>query len=216
MDSPRREGNGMAVASMVLGILAVVLFFTSLIDIVIALLAIIFAIIGLKRAKRVGAGKGMAIVGLATGIVGMVLAVVLVAAIAIPAFTEYMKGSKSREASLQLGKLGDNAKVYYLQNGAFPTGTIGPTPVRDCCDQPGGRCALYSGDWQAPLWKQLDFRLDQPSLYRYSYQSDGKWFVAKATGDTDCDGQHAVFELDGTIGPGGEVTTNLIKPFGVY
>ncbi|HTR49609.1 MAG TPA: DUF4190 domain-containing protein [Kofleriaceae bacterium] len=207
-----RQGNGLAVAGMVLGILAIVLFFLSLFDIVIALLAIIFSIIGLRKAGRVGVGKGMAIAGLVTGILGLILSVLLVVAIAIPAFTDYMKKSKVTEASLQLDRLGKDAKRYFGENGEFPKGSAPLTPAKDCCGQHGdNKCVTTSADWQG-VWQQLDFFVDEPTNYRFSYESDGKTFVAKAVGDLDCDGDPGVYELDGSIDPAGNPVTHLIKP----
>jgi hypothetical protein len=57
-------------------------------------------------------------------------------------------------------------------------------------------------DWvQNPVWHALDFEIDEPSLFRYSYESDGKTFTAKAVGDLDCDGIEITYELNGKIDP---------------
>lgn len=63
---PKQHGFG--IASMVLGIIAVVLFF-SLLNIPLAILAIIFGILQLTKKD----GKGMAIAGIITGAVSMIL-----------------------------------------------------------------------------------------------------------------------------------------------
>ena len=44
----------------------------------------------------------------------------ILAAVAIPAFMDYMKKSKSTEASLNLNKIGKNLKTYFDANQAFP------------------------------------------------------------------------------------------------
>ena len=72
----------MAVAALVLGIAAIVLFFTCGVGIFAGVLAIIFGFLGLSKAKTVEKGKGMATAGLvmgALGIVGGILFIVLVA-----------------------------------------------------------------------------------------------------------------------------------------
>jgi len=206
-----RQGNGLAVAGMVLGILAIVLFWTSIIDLVIALLAIIFSIIGMRKASRVGVGKGMAIAGLVTGIIGLLLAGVILA-VAVSSFTDYMKKSKVSEASLYLNRLGKAAKRYYGENSEFPKGSAPLTPAKDCCGQGSdNKCRTTAADWQG-VWQQLEFSIDEPTNYRFSYESDGKTFVAKAVGDLDCDGTPGTYELDGAIDASGNPTVNLIKP----
>jgi hypothetical protein len=208
------QGNGMAVAGMVLGILTTALFFTSLIAVVLGILAIIFSIIGIKKARRVGRGKGMAIAGLITGIVGMLLAILLVMAIAVPAFHDYMKKSKQTEAGEQLNRLGKRAKIAFGENGEFPKGAASLTPSADCCGQPKNECATTAADWNSnPVWQALGFEVDGPMHYRYDYSStDGKSFVAHAVGDLDCDGVPATYELDGTVDASGMPSVLLIKP----
>jgi hypothetical protein len=207
------QGNGMAVTGMVLGILATGLFFTSLIAVVLGILAIVFSILGIKKARRVGTGKGMAIAGLATGIVGIALAIVLVMAIAVPAFKDYMKKSKSTEASEQLNFMGKRAKIAFGENGEFPRGTASLTPSQDCCGQPEGRCSTTGADWNSPVWQALRFEIDGEVNYRYDYtSSDGKSFVAHAVGDLDCDGVPAVYQLEGMIDTAGMPSVVLTRP----
>jgi hypothetical protein len=68
--------NGLAVASLVLGILAVVLFFTFWIPIVLGILAIVFGAIGIARANKMGGRqKGLAIAGIVCGAAGIVIGI---------------------------------------------------------------------------------------------------------------------------------------------
>jgi hypothetical protein len=73
-----QEGNGMAVAGMVLGIIALVLCWIPFLNWLLALLGIIFGALGIGRGNKVGKGKGMAIAGLVCGIVGALLGVAIV------------------------------------------------------------------------------------------------------------------------------------------
>jgi hypothetical protein len=67
-------------------------------------------------------------------------------------------------------------------------------------------------DWRrSPVWHALDFEIDQPSLFRYSYESNGKTFTAKAVGDLDCDGIEITYELNGEVS-GGHPTYRLTEP----
>jgi len=81
--APVQQGNGMGTASMVLGIIGLVLAFIPFLGLfswVLAPLAIIFGLIGISKGN---APKGQAIAGLATG--GVALALCLLWAIAFGA-----------------------------------------------------------------------------------------------------------------------------------
>lgn len=70
--------NGIAVAAMVCGIIAVLIAwipFLVVVGLVLAILAVAFGIQGLRRAGAVDTGRGVAIAGLVTGAVGLVLSV---------------------------------------------------------------------------------------------------------------------------------------------
>jgi hypothetical protein len=70
--------NGFAVASLVLGILAVVLCWTIYLGIGLGVLAIVFGALGIGRARALAANRGMAVAGLVLGIAGVVLSLVLI------------------------------------------------------------------------------------------------------------------------------------------
>jgi hypothetical protein len=72
-----RETNGIAIAAGVCGIVAVVLCWIPFVDylsIVLGVLAIIFEVIGVRRADAFGSGRGMAITGIVCGSVGLAIA----------------------------------------------------------------------------------------------------------------------------------------------
>ena len=76
---PQQQGNGFAVAGMVLGILAVLFAFIPFLGVVfgvlLGVLGAIFGGLGIARAGQPGrGGRGMAIAGLVLGIIGLVLA----------------------------------------------------------------------------------------------------------------------------------------------
>jgi hypothetical protein len=103
-----RQGNGIAVAGMVLGILAIVFCWLWFIAGILGILGIIFGAIGISRANRVGTGKGMAITGIVCGVLGMVLAVVIIF-VFIRAFTGYidkeLESSKVSIVKLQVDRV---------------------------------------------------------------------------------------------------------------
>jgi hypothetical protein len=93
-------GNGMAIAGMVLGILAVMFCWVPFFNWLLALLAVIFSALGLARSKHVdGRGKGMAIAGLSTGIVGAVAGalIFLLYVQAVKSTVEFARSERGRE-----------------------------------------------------------------------------------------------------------------------
>ncbi|MGE5183388.1 MAG: hypothetical protein ACM31C_15060 [Acidobacteriota bacterium] len=132
---------------------------------------------------------------------------------------DYKKKSRANEAAIQLNALGKHAKVVFGETGSFPKGTssvlpANPSKTPGCCGNPPDNKCPPSKDWETdPVWKALDFRIDEPTMYRYKYESaDGKTFTATATGDTDCDGQEATFTLTGSVDASGNPTADLKLP----
>jgi type IV pilus assembly protein PilA len=140
----------------------------------------------------------------------------ILAAVAIPAFMDYMKRSKKTEAVLQLNKIGKNAKRAYSEFGSYTTGTAVSYPVKPggggCCGGPNNHCAAVPASFAADaVWKQIDFQVDEPSLFYYGYTGAASSFTAKATGDLDCDGVEITYTLGGTA-PAGNPTLALTEP----
>jgi prepilin-type N-terminal cleavage/methylation domain-containing protein len=131
----------------------------------------------------------------------------ILAAVAIPAFMDYMKRSKKTEASLQLNKIGKNAKRAYSEGSSYVVGTAGQLPAKPgaggCCGGPNNHCTAnptgFAGD---ATWKALDFQIDEASLFYYDYTGTATGFTAKATGDLDCDGTEITYTLVGTAANG--------------
>lgn len=130
------------------------------------------------------------------------------------AFGDYASKSKMIEAKLQLTKLGKNLKVYFQTESTFPAGKAGPMPAAACCKGEGGKCAAVPADtWAAdPIWNKLDFIIDEPTRFQYSYESDGKTATATAVGDLDCDGTMITYKLDMTVDASGGPTMALTEP----
>src|SRR3954467_12992907 len=101
----------------------------------------------------------------------------ILAAVAIPAFMDYMKRSKKTEASLQLNKIGKNSKRAYIENATYVTGASSQAPAKPgtggCCGGSGAspnHClanpSAFTGNG---VWKGLDFEIDEDTLFYYSY-----------------------------------------------
>jgi hypothetical protein len=146
------------------------------------------------------------VIGLADTNATMFVAVAgILSAVAIPAFMDYMKRTKRTEAHVMLNKLGKHAKRVYLESNAYPVGSAQLTPPQSCCSQPNGHCAATPALFaKVPVWTQLDFQIDEPTLFQYAYaaSADGQRFVAKAVGDLDCDGNVITYQLTGTAADG--------------
>ncbi len=72
---PRHPSSGLSVASMVTGIVSIVLCWTVIFSIPLGILALIFGFIGKSKG-----GKGMAIAGIITGAIGLLLTVIILIA----------------------------------------------------------------------------------------------------------------------------------------
>lgn len=126
---------------------------------------------------------------------------------------DYQDKSKMTEAKLQLNKIAKSAKVMFAEAGKFPVGSAPLTPATDCCKGAGGKCAVDATAWSAGPWKELEFQIDEPHLYRYSYESaDGKTFTATAVGDLDCSGKPQTFTLKGSVDQAGNPKTEMQEP----
>ena len=133
----------------------------------------------------------------------------ILAAVAIPAFMDYMKRSKKTEASLQLNKIGKNSKRAYMENSQYVVGTTGntPTPVgKGCCGGAGAspnHCKASPVSWTGDsTWTSLDFEIDEDTLFYYKYVGAATVFTATAVGDLDCDGTEITYTLSGTAASG--------------
>lgn len=141
----------------------------------------------------------------------------ILAAGAVPAYSRYIRRSRTVEATMNIRKLFDATVAYYLteradNNGAilpksFP-GTIPWTPILSgCCLQKGNKCnpATLSADglcedpmcFGANAWQQLNFGIDDPFYYSYATTGSGASLPAgktpgdhyrlQASADLDCD-----------------------------
>ena len=138
----------------------------------------------------------------------------ILAAVAIPAFMDYMKKGKSSEAELQLAKIKTNAKAAFNTDSAYPAVTAPVTPTQTCCQQDAGgkkKCQVTAGDWATAPWQALDFQLDEPFYFQYQYTGTGTAYTALAVGDLDCDGVNITYTLTGAVA-NGNPTSSLNKP----
>lgn len=122
------------------------------------------------------------------------------------------KGIRLREGEKQLFRLQNNAKRFFAEVGAFPVGVVPLTPEAPCCREPNQRCVTSPETWQHPVWKTLAFHIDEPHLFQYMYQSDGKTFTANAVGDPDCKGTPITIVMTANVANNGNPEFTLIIP----
>ena len=149
----------------------------------------------------------------------------VLAAVAIPAFMKYIRKSKTTEAVVNMKKLYEGARSYFMDesNGRasitplakqFPRTTPGGTPVPPlvtCCSAAGDKCPPNPALWTDATWQALKFGMDDPSYYSYQYRWNGLFetlatYTADSHGDLDCDAIYSTFEMVGSVQPDGKVT----------
>jgi hypothetical protein len=218
--SPANPAPRVARKISVLAILAFVLsFILGPLGSVLGVVAIIVVATSKGKLRGIGFGIGAICVGfLFWGIL---------AAIAIPAFLNYMKMAKSSEATLNIDRMYEGAVTYWDAEHIGPSGEpvthrLPPstewTPATSCCEQGGGegKCdgAANAAAWSSPTWRALGFAMADNFYYQYRFTVEGDVVYFQARGDLDCDGTFSLFERsaeispDGTLRAGAGITKN--------
>jgi Tfp pilus assembly protein PilE len=146
----------------------------------------------------------------------------VLAAVALPAFTRYLRRSKTVEAYNNISKIYQSAVAYYQGEHAnaaqqildkqFPVSAASTPMLGSCCGQKGDKCdpALVIAAWKAPTWMALNFSMSDPFYYSYRFDAAGTkgaaLFSAWAFGDLDCNGTYSTFMRGGHVDP----ATNII------
>jgi len=146
----------------------------------------------------------------------IVVAIVgLLASIAVPSLTGYIKKARSTEARMHVEKIYNGARLYWMEPHSL-SGVVGAlpaqfpashvaTPALRCCvtGGAGGRCVPESAQWQDPTWTGVHFSMDDPYYYQYELTSSTNEFTARAIGDLDCDGVMSSFSMIGRVDANG-------------
>jgi prepilin-type N-terminal cleavage/methylation domain-containing protein len=146
----------------------------------------------------------------------------ILAAVAIPAFTRYVKKSRTTEAVGHLNKEWAGSLSYYEADHMGDNGTVQPKQFpgasaawawsgSDCGCQTGQRCPGNATVWGSdPVWLALNFSLPDAHNYLPGYTGSGtgtnSGFTAYAQGDLNCNKTLAIFERQGGINSNGDVT----------
>jgi type IV pilus assembly protein PilA len=148
----------------------------------------------------------------------------ILAAVAIPAFINYMRRAKTSEATLNIDRIFEGGIAYFeaehVRRGV--AGTIlmrclppaaGPTPTADPSAQKYNSSAAAAEFNASAAWKALDFSMGDNFYYQYEMVSSdgcgdsatGETFYARARGDLDDDDLCSLFERAALITPSGTV-----------
>ena len=138
----------------------------------------------------------------------------ILAAVAIPAFMKYIRRSKTTEATMNIRKLFDSSVAYFEEEHATQAGlivakqfplTVAITPGTTAAALPGGKHPPLASYWTDVngTWNALNFSVDDPFYYQYTYVSSGvdtaSAFTARANGDLNGDAVLSTFERIGLV-----------------
>ena len=151
----------------------------------------------------------------------------ILAAIAIPAFSKYIRKARTSEAIQHLNKEWSGSLTYYESDHMVAGGTVltkeFPGPVaawasaQECGCLTGASCPGGNPVWNSDtVWRALSFAFPDPHHYMPGYSGLGTGssaqFTAYSKGDVNCNGKLSEFFRSGSISPQGDVTGNNI-PF---
>ena len=154
----------------------------------------------------------------------------ILAAVAVPAFLDYMKRAKSTEAMAQLDAIGKLQKRAYGDNSSFTQsdGALlpsGASTTNGCCGGKGGteaqpgsvvnnKCTSEPSKFRAdPGWGAMGFAVGEESQSGYSFKQGGATlFDAYSYGDRDCNSVPGIYTLHGALDGANTPSVVLIKP----
>lgn len=140
--------NGSAIASLVLGIVGIfgVILFP------LGILAIIFGLLGLKKAKQLHTGNGMAIAGLILGCIPIVLSILLLPTL-MPVLTDARMAAKNASSMANMKNIGLSIMAYETAHGMYPDKVgrivgceLGQISIDSFTNPKSDRNAIYYGD----------------------------------------------------------------------
>ena len=148
----------------------------------------------------------------------------ILAAVAIPAFVNYIRRAKTSEATLSIDRMYEGA-VTYFDTEHTPRGVttsnitealpanVGPTPATTLVDSSKLVAQTYLALFQTNVnWQALDFSMTDNFYYAYTFDSacggsscgNNATMYCRAEGDLDGDNNLSLFERSGQAVSGGD------------
>jgi prepilin-type N-terminal cleavage/methylation domain-containing protein len=135
----------------------------------------------------------------------MIVVVILgiLAAVAIPAFTRYVKRSKTSEATGNISKIYQGEVSYFNQSSeqsvaSFASAAQTPTAAASASKYPAQPTAFTADSG----WSAIGFSVDSPLYYAYSATASASTFNAIANGNIDGDATNSTFSRAATLNAG--------------
>ncbi len=112
---PQQQGNGLAIAGMVLGIIGLVGLCVWWIGLPCAIVGLILSVLGKKKAKITGTGGGMATAGIVLSIIALALAVIgiILLVVGLSMFGEQIQQEMERQQRMENG--GPNGMLEFVR-----------------------------------------------------------------------------------------------------
>jgi type IV pilus assembly protein PilA len=135
----------------------------------------------------------------------MIVVVILgiLAAVAIPAFTRYVKRSKTSEALGNLSRIYQTQVVYYTMSSERSVASFVYSSITQVAAPTASKYPANVAQWTSdPTWSALGFSIDSGHYYQYWTFPDTTGFVAAAFGDLDGDGITSTFSRIGSLNSG--------------
>lgn len=125
----------------------------------------------------------------------------ILAAIAIPAFLDYMNKGKKTEASLQLDNMEKKVKTFHIEKALLPRDATTLTPTGTACASSTGKIPkIAQSAWNSAGngWLDMQFHVDEDTLFQYSWDqvTTTTQGTGLAVGDLDCDGTVVTYSLN--------------------
>ncbi|MDB4929612.1 MAG: fimbiral protein PilA [Myxococcaceae bacterium] len=135
----------------------------------------------------------------------MIVVVILgiLAAVAIPAFTRYVKRSKTSEATGNISKIYQGEVAYFNQASeqsvaSFASATQTPSTTPSASKYPAQPTNFTSNSG----WSAIGFSVDSPLYYSYVASASASNFTAAANGNIDGDNINSTFSRSGSLNAG--------------
>ncbi|MDO9021525.1 MAG: prepilin-type N-terminal cleavage/methylation domain-containing protein [Deltaproteobacteria bacterium] len=136
----------------------------------------------------------------------MIVVVILgiLSAVAIPAFSRYVKRSKTTEASAGIGSMYRLQLSYYENTHERSTSTTFATcPAMPTAAPSASKYPANVAMWMnSSEWNTLGFVIDRPHYYQYSTEGTNSTMVVRAVGDIDGDNALSTFSRSAVMNSG--------------